>query len=187
MCIALAIAPARPAAPSSPVPLHARRSRLQIPRPARTPQPNQSHARGAARGSSPVIRYGRLARRMPSSARPGKADEATPKPHLTAGVCAVIKGLPHRWQSCPRSTQTAATPYLSACRTKLCAEAGRGAETLIRVVRPRCRAILGPGCWEWSLAVSLPLGAGAACAGCARRRRAAIRFRRRPGRAGTSW
>jgi len=55
MCIALAIDPAPPAAPSLPVPLHARRSRLQIPHPASTPRRNQSRAKGRSARLQPMI------------------------------------------------------------------------------------------------------------------------------------
>jgi len=76
----------------------------------------------------------------------------------------------------------------SACRTKLrVGDRSRTMNADSGVPGLRSRAILCPSCRGGPLTVIPARGAGAACADCGQCRRAAIRFRTRPGRGGTSW
>jgi len=121
----------------------------------------------------------------------GSAREIAASPRDTAddldriAAAAVPGTCPVLWGACPEHGSTRMIQPVAQSREGL---AGGSWNADGRGGRLRSWALFIPWAADRRrVAVSRLGGDGGACGGCARRRRAAIRFRMRPGRAGTSW
>ena len=106
---------------------------------------------------------------------------------VSARLSGDLPAISRSQQSKLRAQCTVSQLCISACRTKPSWSTGSGILECDAGCELWFRAILGPGRGDRPLTVIPRCGAGAASAGCVPYRPAAIRFRRRPGRAGTSW